>query len=195
MMVDRKYVTGYVLAGGKSSRMGTDKASLKFNNMAFLQKSIEALNPLVSEVIVVSDIKAHSNFGVTRIEDLIKGSGPLAGLHAALSHSKTKYNVILSCDIPLITSRIPQLLLDHINDAYDVIQTESKGKTMPITALYQKRCTQKIEDLLMRGERRMTEAVKILNSKTISLHTDLSQEVINVNTKDELKEIEHAIAD
>lgn len=194
-MVEKKEITGFVLAGGKSLRMGSDKASVKLKNTAFLQKSIDALKPLVNNVVVVSDKIEHSNFGVSRIEDEIKDAGPLAGLHAALMNTQTEFNIILSCDVPLITSRIPELLIENIGNDFDVVQVESDGKTMPITALYHKRCLGKIVELLNSGERRMRFAVKTLKTKTITLNKSLSKQVTNVNTKKELKEIEHAIAD
>jgi molybdopterin-guanine dinucleotide biosynthesis protein A len=194
-MTDKNEITGFVLAGGRSLRMGSDKASIVLNDTTFIQRSIDALKPLVTKVLVVSDNLEHDNFGVERIKDLIKDSGPLAGLHAALSYSETKYNIVLSCDVPLITNRIPKLLINEIDDAFDVVQVKSNGKTMPITALYKKRCARQIEDLLLNGERRLRVAVSTLKTKTVKLNSSLSREVTNINTIKELKQIQYAVAD
>ena len=109
-MIEKKDITGIILAGGKSTRMGTDKGFLLLNNKPFVQYSIDALQPLVSEIIIVSDNPDYDRFGLKRINDTIKDAGPVAGICSGLEASSTAYNLILSCDIPLITSKILQKL-------------------------------------------------------------------------------------
>ena len=103
-MIDKKNITGIVLAGGKSSRMGTDKGLLKFNGKSFVQYSLDALKPLVSEIIIVSDDLNYDTFGLKRINDITKNAGPVAGICAGLEASSTEYNLILSgYPVPNIT--------------------------------------------------------------------------------------------
>ncbi|MCL4167425.1 UNVERIFIED_CONTAM: hypothetical protein GTU68_012318, partial [Idotea baltica] len=105
-------ITGIILAGGKSSRMGTDKGFLFLNNKPFVQYSIDALMPLVSEIIIVSDNPDYDVFGFKRINDSTKNAGPVAGICSGLEASSTDYNLILSCDIPLISSQILERLIN-----------------------------------------------------------------------------------
>src|SRR5690606_23061938 len=135
MMVDKKHITGIILSGGKSSRMGSEKGFMSYNGKPFIQHSIEALKPLVMEIIIVSNNVDYDVFGLKRIEDVMENAGPLAGLYSGLHQSKTDYNLVLSCDIPLINTSILQRLVDAIDDDSEIIQIESQGKTMPLIAL------------------------------------------------------------
>ena len=92
-MAVKNNITGIILAGGKSSRMGSDKGFLKLNDKRFVLYSIEALKPLVSEILIVSDNENYDTFGYKRIEDIIKNSGPVAGIYSGLKASKTEYNL------------------------------------------------------------------------------------------------------
>ncbi len=182
-------ITGIILAGGKSSRMGTDKGFLKLNGKLFIEHIIEVLTPLVSEIIIVSNDLNYDNFKVKRVNDLIEDAGPLAGIYSGLSASKTKKNLVLSCDIPLINSEILNLLVNQIDDASEIIQIESNGKTMPLIALYNKDCESVFNSLLGQGERRLRFAVNQCKVKNIELNTEQKIYVSNVNTPKQLKEI------
>ncbi|ULC58496.1 molybdenum cofactor guanylyltransferase [Flaviramulus sp. BrNp1-15] len=190
-MIDKKDITGIILAGGKSSRMGTDKGFLKLNKKHFVQYSIEALQPLVSDIIIVSDNSDYDAFGYKRVNDIVKHAGPVSGIYSGLEASKTEYNLVLSCDIPLINSKLLQTLIKGIDSSSDVIQIESNGKTMPLIALYKKQCKDTFYKLLESGERRLRIVVNNCHVKNISL--DLEDDIYtkNINTKEELKQIEN----
>ena len=188
-MIDKKNITGIILSGGKSSRMGRDKGFLLFEGKPFVQYSIEALKPLVSNIIIVSNHRDYDVFGLDRIEDHIENAGPLAGIYSGLKHTKTEYNLVLSCDIPLITSEILKKLIDAIDDETEIIQIESEGKTMPLIALYKKQCEHIFIKLLNEGERRLQFAVNQCNIKNVVLNKDEIHFTNNINTPDQLNEI------
>lgn len=192
-MIDKKNITGIVLAGGKSSRMGSDKGLLKFNNKTFVEHVIDAIKPLVNKIIIVSNNSDYDQFGCRRVEDSIKDSGPLAGLYSGLKHSETEFNLVLSCDIPMIKTEILKKLVDTDLENYEVVQIESNTKTMPLIAMYKKQCMHKCLELLQQGERRLRVAVNQLKTKTIILDAEFDQFVKNVNTKEDLKTINHAV--
>lgn len=186
-----KHITGIILAGGKSSRMGTDKGFLKLNGKLFIEHIIEVLNPFVSEIIIVSNDLNYDNFKAKRVNDLIEDAGPLAGIYSGLSASKTEKNLVLSCDIPLINTEILNLLVAQIDDASEIIQIESNGKTMPLIALYNKDCEIVFNSLLMQGERRLRFGVNQCKVKNIKLNTEQEKYVSNVNTPEQLIEIKN----
>ncbi|TJY34652.1 molybdenum cofactor guanylyltransferase [Pontimicrobium aquaticum] len=188
-MIHKKSITGIILAGGKSSRMGTDKGTLLLNEKTFIQHIIDAMNPLVNHIVIVSDNPNHDDFEIERIEDVIKDAGPLAGLYSGLQQSKTDYNLVVSCDVPLITTKILKQIIENYKEGLDVIQLESNQKTMPLIALYNKTCKQTIKQLLDKGERRVRFAVSQLKTKTIMLDDNLSSALININTKEEFDAI------
>ena len=119
-MVDKKNIMGIILAGGKSSRMGSDKGLLKIENRTFVECVIDAMKPLIDEIIIVSNNPEYDQFGYHRVEDDIKDSGPLAGLYSGLKHSNTEHNLVLSSDIPLIKAEILEKLIDADYKNYEL---------------------------------------------------------------------------
>jgi len=190
-MINKKNITGIILAGGKSSRMGSDKAQLLFKGKTFLNHVIDALKPLVDEVLIVSNNKEHGNFNFKRVPDTLSGAGPLAGLHAGLNHSNTDINFVLSCDVPLIQTSLLELILSNNEEYKDVIQIESEGKTHHLIALYKKSVAPHFLSVLNEGERRLSKAIKGLNVKTISIPKTEQYAVKNINSREDLKNIEH----
>ncbi|GAA4275486.1 molybdenum cofactor guanylyltransferase [Aquimarina mytili] len=192
MNVD-KNITGIILAGGKSSRMGSDKGLLFLDNKPFLQHIIDALTPLVQEIILVSNNPDHDVFKVKRVQDIIPESGPISGIHTGLTHSKTENNLVLSCDVPLITTPLLKKLLLHEKEDYDIIQFEAERKTIPLIALYKKQCLSKCFELLSSNEKRLRKLVLALNAKTIPVSQDEYTLVKNINTIEDLNTITNAI--
>jgi len=188
-MIDKKNITGIILAGGKSSRMGQDKAFLKLNGKTFIEHSIEAIKPLVYEIIIVSDNADCEMFNLKCVNDVIKNSGPLAGIYSGLINSKTDYNLVLSCDIPLITADVlKQLIIDDEPDI-DIKQIVSNGKPMPLIALYKKRCETLFFKLLQNDERRLHVALNQCKVKNIEMNPENELSTTNINTPEELKKI------
>ena len=194
-MIDKKDITGIILAGGKSSRMGTDKGFLILDKKSFIQHSIDALKPLVSEIIIVSDHLDYDVLGYKRVIDTIKDAGPVAGICSGLKASHTNYNLVLSCDIPLIKTEILEKLIANTDTDSDIIQIESHGKTMPLIALYKKQCHTIFSHLLKKGERRLRMVVSQCRVKNIPLDYNDYKTTMNVNTKEELKQLEDAHKD
>jgi molybdopterin-guanine dinucleotide biosynthesis protein A len=190
---NKKDITGIVLAGGKSSRMGSDKGLIKIDNKTFVENVVAAMEPLVNEIIIVSNNPEYDQFGFYRVEDDIKDSGPLAGLYSGLKYSNSEFNLVLSCDIPIIKTEILEKLIEVDYKNYEVTQIESHNKTMPLIAIYQKQCMHKCLELLQQDERRLRVAVNQLKTKTIVIDSEYDPFVKNVNNKEDLKTINHAI--
>ena len=188
-MNSNKHITGIILAGGKSSRIGSDKGFLLLNEKAFIQHIIEAMQPLVKDIIIVSNHSDYDILNLKRVNDLIENSGPLAGIYSGLHHSNTENNLVLSCDVPLINTETLKKLTANIEEHIDVIQLESKGKTMPLIAMYKTHCKNKFFELLQQGEKRLRFAVKQCKVKTITLNTELEKFTVNINTQHHLRDL------
>ena len=193
-MIDRKDITGIVLAGGKSSRMGTDKGFLDLNGKPFISYSISALEPLVSETLIVANNPEYDVFNLKRVEDKIKDAGPLAGIYTGLTRSKTDYNIVLSCDIPLIRTKILEELIKVENSDTDVVQIVSNGKKMPLIAMYHKRCKNLFFQLLQNNERRLHMALAHCKVKNVILNPEQDIFTTNINSPHELKSIGYETA-
>src|SRR5258705_3897791 len=90
---------GFVLTGGKSSRMGADKAFLEFDGRTLLERALEVMHEACDEVAIVGDPAKFGSYGVV-VPDLYPGCGPLAGIHAALLHSSAELNMVLAVGMP-----------------------------------------------------------------------------------------------
>lgn len=186
-------ITGIILSGGKSSRMRTNKALLLYKDKPFIQHVINAMSPLVNELIIVGRPDEYAHLNLKCIDDIIENSGPLAGVYSGLEASKTKYNLILSCDVPLITTGILTTIIDHIDDESDVIQIESNGQAMPLIAIYKKHCKSLFRSLLHQGERRLLKALDQLMVKNIALDPSLNIHVTNINNPSILNKITNEV--
>lgn len=193
-MIGKKDITGIILAGGKSSRMGTDKGLINFNQKAFVQNSISAMEPLVTQTMIVSNNPDYDIFKLKRVEDKIKDAGPLAGLYTGLYHSSTSYNLVLSCDIPLINTKVLEELLMAQEPGVEVVQLVSNHKKMPLIALYHKNCEHVFLSSLKKGERRVQVALDNCMVKNVILKPEYEIFTTNINTPKELESLENETA-
>lgn len=188
-MLNTSEITGIILAGGKSRRMGTDKAFLSYKNKPLIAHVIAALEPVTSEIMIISDSPKYDVFNKTRKQDLIKNAGPLAGLYTGLYHSETPYNLVLGCDTPLVNRTLFDLLFENVSENYDIIQLASRQSTMPLLALYKKTCMHQCLELLEKGERRLQESVATFSTKTVGLSETQERFILNINTPKDLQSL------
>src|ERR1700756_2015558 len=99
--------TAFVLAGGRSRRMGTDKAFVLLDGRPLLARTLGLALSLTSDVCIVGDPAKFASFAPV-VEDMFPGCGPLAGIHAALRSSQTELNLILAVDMPFLTPALLQ---------------------------------------------------------------------------------------
>jgi len=149
-------VTAVLLAGGQSRRMGRDKALLCIDGLPVIQVLANRLQALTDEVLLsANNPTAYTFLGLRTIPDVHAGSGPLAGLHAALIHTERPLILLLACDLP----DVPELLLRRLVECsagYDaVIPCTSNGRLHPVCAIYSRTCLPAVERNLMRGEHQM----------------------------------------
>ncbi len=189
----RKKINGIILAGGKSSRMGSDKALLLYKNKTFLEHVVSAIKPLVDDILIISNNKEHQVDNCTTIPDLILNSGPIAGIYTGLKHTNTESNLVLSCDIPLVQTSILELIIKNNEPNKDVIQIIDDPYSMPLIALYKKRIAPFLLSELKTGERRLVMAINKLNKKNISVTKGQLNLLMNINTVADLKTLEYGI--
>jgi len=192
-MIQKKNITAIILAGGKSSRMGADKGLIDLNGRTFMARILKAVEPFVDKTMIVSNDSNYDVFPIKRVSDIILDAGPLAGIFSGLFYSESEVNLVLSCDVPLINEAVLNTLMEGYDAEGDVTQLQSRGKTMPLIALYKKQCMHPCLESLKKGERRLTKVVEQMKTKTIILDANLEPLVRNINTVDELKEIRHEL--
>ncbi len=182
-----KNITGIILAGGKSSRMGTDKGFIPLNGIPFIQHIINNLTPIVDEIIIVSNNEAYDEFGLKRIPDNIPDYGPIAAVYTGLKASKTDYSLVISCDSPKVDMDVFRPLLKERNDFYDVVQYIADSRTTPLTALYHKKSLKIFKLALQNKIQKLRFVVKQLNTKTLVASDEIRPKIVNINTPRDLK--------
>lgn len=149
---------GFVLAGGKSSRMGTSKAFLKIGNETFIERAVKTLTPVCKgrvKIILNQNQSALDFSDFDYVRDIFLERGALGGIHAALSNSKFEWAIMLSCDLPLATTgsltRLSNLALTLPDNIAAVVPIQSDGKIQPLFALYRSDlCLPKSQELLQK---------------------------------------------
>jgi molybdopterin-guanine dinucleotide biosynthesis protein A len=184
-------VTGIILAGGKSSRLGRDKALVDSAGKPLIQRVADRLRAVVDDVIVVTDRPAHFRFlGLQMTSDKYHNVGTLAGLHAGLAAMRSAYGLVVGCDMPLLNAD----LLRHIvslRDGYDVVMPQLGEYYEPLHALYSVRCLPCIERAIEAGQRRMLSAcagmrVRYVRDDEIATYDPHHLSFFNVNDDQDL---------
>lgn len=161
--------TAIILAGGKSTRMGTDKALIKVNDDNMLEAAIRVLAGGFSELIVSANNRNYESLKIKTVSDVFPGRGPLAGLHAGLQASGNDVNFVVPCDMPFINVRLA-LYMVELAAAFDVVVPKIGDYYEPLFAVYTKNCLPVIEAHLMAGQNRVS-----------TLYTDTELKVRNIS--------------
>src|SRR4029077_4226035 len=129
-------VSGFVLAGGKSTRMGQDKAALSLNGRTLLEHALAALRCVCRDVAILGKYELYGTLAPV-YEDIFPGCGPLGGIHAALSNSQTQYNIIIAVDTPFIMPEFLSYLVERAITSGAVVTTpEIDDYTQPLCTVY-----------------------------------------------------------
>ncbi len=148
-------VSGFVLAGGKSSRMGWDKAFMQLGEHTLLVHALELARAATGSVQIVGSAEKFAAFGPV-VEDVYPGQGPLAGIHAALATTGTELNLIIGVDMPFLE---PPWLVYLVGEARastaTVVVPNVGGGLQPLCAVYRRQFAEVAERSLRRGENKI----------------------------------------
>ncbi|WP_319270648.1 molybdenum cofactor guanylyltransferase [uncultured Draconibacterium sp.] len=159
-------VTTLILAGGKSKRMGTDKALLELEGTTLLERAIKLCKSFSSELLISSNSESHAVYSYPLIEDAYKNCGPMGGIYSGLKQSNTDWNLVLSVDAAFVDAPFLQFLLQNAGDFDTVVPFTEKG-VEPLIALYNVSCIPAMEQLLKEGDYRMRNLLKKVNTKWV----------------------------
>lgn len=159
-------ISGFILAGGNSSRMGSDKALLLVEDEPLLQRMIGLLKPVCRTIAISCQRDDYSEFNVPLIPDAFVGYGPIAGLYSSLDHSKTEWNLIVSVDVPFVNEVLFRYLFSGIG-ANDCVIPEHEAGLEPLVALYSKRCLPVLKEMLLSGDYKLRNLFPKLNTRKL----------------------------
>lgn len=134
----------FVLIGGRSSRMGTDKALLKINGETFVQRAVNTIQtafPHIKISLVARDENQFSTDHLPRdipvVYDIHKDRGAYSGLHSALSSAKSEWVFVLACDIPFVSVDLLKFMMELIDGVFDaIVNVTPDGRVQPLCAFY-----------------------------------------------------------
>ncbi len=182
-----KNISCYILCGGKSSRMGEDKATKKLLETSMLEIITEECKKVFEHVFLVSSNKIHEHFNLETVKDIYENIGPLGGIFSSLEHAKTKQVFIISCDMPFIKSEV---IIDFIKNIYanNICVAEHNNEIEPLLGVYQKHLLNEIKKEIDASNLKLKTVLKLLNYKTINMQNWLSKYsnlFLNINTPDD----------
>ena len=176
---------GFVLVGGKSSRMGRDKALLPFRGRTLVEHVAETVATAAGCARLVGDPDAYRHFGYPVFPDVIPGCGPLSGIHTALCHTEADWNLIVACDMPEVSAGFLAMLLQRAEHggADCLMPAGPSGLPEPLCAAYHRRCLEAITRALARDLRKVTEGLAALDTEI--WHVPEASVFQNLNTLQE----------
>jgi molybdopterin-guanine dinucleotide biosynthesis protein A len=185
-------VTAFVLAGGKSSRMGSDKAFLRLGDETLLSQALKLAGNVAEAVWIVGDAKKLAAFGRV-VEDVYRDRGPLGGIHAALSGSTTEVNVMLAVDLPFVTQKLLQYLLSRALESGAMVTVPRTGSGFqPLGAVYRRGFAEVAEQSLLEGKNKIDSLFARVETCVIEeselVRAGFSEQMFrNLNTPEELE--------
>lgn len=159
-------ITGIILSGGQSTRMGTDKALIQIDGKTLLEKIIQICQPLCTQILISSNNSAHEKFGYKIIPDEIKNCGPLGGIYSCLKKSETDWNFIISVDAAFVKPDFISFLISKTGNYDAVAPVHNLGKE-PLIALYHKNNLKEIEKMLNSKNYKMTHLLNSINTRFV----------------------------
>jgi molybdopterin-guanine dinucleotide biosynthesis protein A len=159
-------VAAFILAGGKSSRMGTDKAFVVLNGQTLLERALELARSVTSNVYIVGSPEKFAAFAPV-VEDAFPECGPLAGIHAALRASSAQVNLILAVDVPFASAELLRYLLARARESAAVAFVPKAGGWQPLCAVYRREFSEVAEPALRDGRYKITTLFDSVETETI----------------------------
>jgi len=174
---------GFVLVGGRSRRMGRDKALLPCDSGVLAQHVAAKAASIAGSVALIGDPDRYSHLGIDCLADLRTGFGPLAGLETALHSRRAEYNLVLACDMPdLSADHLKHLLHTAVETSVNCVVTRDEdGRTHPLCAVYRDSCLPVISKALDEGRLKLLDLVAELGAAFVSAQSPIR----NINTAED----------
>lgn len=197
-LTDKQNITGVVLSGGLSRRMGgQEKALLKLNGKAMICYTLERVAPQVDSLIINTNrqTEQYSQLGYPIMGDRFGHfDGPLAGIYTALSHIRRPYLLVVPCDSPLVTDDLAERLYRAIQQSGGQMAVAHDGERLqPVFALIDIKLRASLKQYLESGQRKLDRWYEE-NGAVIVDFSDAKEMFLNINTPEELSNLEKKVA-
>jgi len=191
---EKPALSGIVLAGGQSRRMGRNKALLELEGQTLIARVLERLSPLCDELIIsANDVELYADLPAQVVPDLIAGRGALSGIHAGLATMRHDKAVVVACDMPFLSLSLLRYMV-VMSSGYDVVSPRVDGFFEPLHAVYSARCVEPIAQLIAKGPRRVVDLYRQIRLREVTKADvqlfDAALSFVNVNTHKEWAEVQ-----
>jgi molybdenum cofactor guanylyltransferase len=188
--MNRCRITGIVLAGGRSRRMGQDKSLTLFKGRPLISYAIETLRPVCDQVVISSNQPVYEFTGCAVWPDILPLQAPMIGIYSCLKRSKTFWNIFLSCDMPMVDPRLFDFLFSRRAGA-DIVIPVHGNKMEPLCGLYNRKVLPLLEKKILEREFSMQQLIGVARSRLVEISPELgfySDSVFaNMNTADDIQ--------
>jgi molybdopterin-guanine dinucleotide biosynthesis protein A len=168
-MNSNRQISGFILAGGESSRMGRDKARLELGGVPLILRTARLVESVAGAPAIVGNPDAYRVLGLRAIADDWPGAGPLGGIATALRAAATPWSLIVATDLPYLTREWLEYLVARglASQADAVVPMGGRGSE-PLCAMYHRRAEPGIRNVLERGTRKVTDGLLAIRVETIA---------------------------
>jgi molybdenum cofactor guanylyltransferase len=162
-------LAAFILAGGRSTRMGADKAFVLLDGRTLLARALDLARSLTSDVRIVGDLNRFAAFAPV-VEDQFPGCGPLAGIHAALRSSQADLNLILAVDTPFLTPALLEYIIGRAKNSDRAMATVPRTAQgwQPLCAIYRREFAFIAEKALGAGRYRIDVLFEVVRTQAIA---------------------------
>jgi len=189
----RTHITGILLAGGMSQRMGSEKGSMQIGNSHLYQYPLRVLEELCDEILISTCKPSLFPEKHLKVCDEIKEIGPLGGIYSCLKQSSTKLNLVLSYDMPIVNASLFNLLIPEAEGFDMVLPAGDKGKPEPLCGIYDRSTRELMKEMISKKDFAVYHMITQCRSKVIRITRDMdawSPELfLNINTREDLKRL------
>jgi molybdenum cofactor guanylyltransferase len=194
-MANINSITGIVLAGGKSTRIGVNKPQLKIGKSYLIDRVLDTLSRFAPSILVVTagdqpDLAKSSTPGIRVVKDIYPGKGPLGGIYTGLTHAETSHSLVVGCDMPFLNSGLIRYLIDGA-PGYAAVAPKIGWMIQPLHAIYSQSCVPSIEALLREEQLQIIKLFNMVNTRYVT-EKEIDQfdpdhlSFLNINTEDDL---------
>lgn len=183
-------VTGIILAGGKSSRMGAEKGLQELCGKPLIHYAIEALSGLCNTIIISSSSDAYHSLGYKVVADVIPGIGPMGGIYSTLQQSKTEENLVLSCDLPFVSEELMSYILENSTGYKVAVPWLGDQHYEPLCGFYHLSILDQINAFIENNNYKLPDLFNEININRLVINNRLGfyndNLFLNVNSKHDL---------
>jgi len=198
-MADITSITGIILAGGKSSRIGANKSQMKIGEGHLIDRVLNTLSQFTSSILIVTTgdqagFSISATPGARWVKDIYPGKGPLGGIYTGLMHAETSYSLVVGCDMPFLNIGLIKYMIGGAS-GFAAVAPKIGWMIQPLHAIYSKSCLPSIEVLIHEDQLQIIKLFNLVNTRYVT-EKEIDQfdpdhlSFLNINTEGDLLKAE-----